>query len=67
LDMEVKLNGSLLNSSWVPVDSLEAGKPVTTRYSFLIPGELFAPGENNLEIELINDSSNQMEMAARQW
>jgi hypothetical protein len=64
LDMEVKLNGSLVNSSWVPVDSLEAGKPVTTCYSFLIPGELFATGENNLEIELINDSSNQLEMAA---
>ncbi|MDI3504334.1 MAG: hypothetical protein PWP64_1270 [Candidatus Cloacimonadota bacterium] len=64
LDIEVKLNGSLVNSSWVPIDSLEAGKPVTTRYSFLIPGELFAAGENKLEIELINDSSNQMEMAA---
>lgn len=64
LDMQVTLNGSLVTSAWVPIDSLEAGKPMSTRYSFMIPGELFTAGENTMEIQLGNDSSNQIQMAA---
>ncbi|MDD3102609.1 MAG: hypothetical protein PHY24_00160 [Candidatus Cloacimonetes bacterium] len=63
LDMEVTLNGSMVSSAWVPIDSLEAGKPMSTRYSFMIPGELFTEGENTLEIEFVNGSSNQIQMA----
>ncbi len=64
LEMEVMLNGSLVKSSWVPIDTLETKKPMTTRYSFMIPGELFIIGENTLEVEFINDSVNQIMMAA---
>ncbi|MCB5286944.1 MAG: hypothetical protein LHW64_03975 [Candidatus Cloacimonetes bacterium] len=64
LEMEVTLNGSLVNSAWVPIDSLETGKAMSTRYSFMIPGELFTEGENTLGIEFTNDSSNQIQMAA---
>ena len=63
LDMQVTLNGSLVKSAWVPIDSLEAGKAMTTRYSFMIPGELFTEGNNSVEIEFTNDSSNEMQMA----
>ena len=63
LEMEVTLNGSLVKSAWVPIDMMEADKPVTTRYSFMIPGELFTTGNNDLEVEFINDSSNQIKMA----
>lgn len=64
LDMEVTLNGSLVKSAWIPIDSLETGKPMTTRYSFMIPGELFTEGDNNLQIEFTNDSANAIQMAA---
>ena len=63
LDMEVKLNGSLVNSSWVAVDSLDASKPITTRYSYLIPGELFTQGNNVIEVSMGNTSSNAMQAA----
>ncbi len=63
LDIRVMLNGTLVNSSWVPIDSLEAGKALSTRYSYMIPGELFEQGENKLIVEVINDSSERLQMA----
>jgi hypothetical protein len=63
LDIEVKLNGSVVSSSWVAIDTLDVNKPVSTRYSYLIPGALFSAGNNSLEVSLINDSSNSLHAA----
>lgn len=63
LDIEVKLNGSVVSSSWVAIDTLDVNNPVSTRYSYMIPGALFSAGNNSLEVALINDSSNSLQAA----
>lgn len=63
LDIQVYLNGSLVQSSWVPIDSLETDQALSTRYSYMIPGELFTQGQNMLEIVLSNDSPESLQMA----
>jgi tetratricopeptide (TPR) repeat protein len=63
LGIDVQLNGSVVNSSWVVIDSLEAGKPASTHYSFIIPGEMFARGENVFELALENSSAGEQQAA----
>lgn len=57
LDIEVKINGEPVLSNWVPIDTLRADAPVTTRYSYVLPGQYFTDGANTLSIEFDNDSS----------
>ncbi|MDY0319253.1 MAG: hypothetical protein RBQ67_04605 [Candidatus Cloacimonadaceae bacterium] len=63
-EIELKLNGNLVPANIVPVDSLDANKPATARYSILIPGELFTVGENTFELSMINPSSVNTQAAA---
>lgn len=63
MDIEVKLNGSLVNSIWVAVDTLDTAKPATTRYTFQIAGSLFTKGANLIEIELNNSSAISLQGA----
>ncbi|MDD4559510.1 MAG: tetratricopeptide repeat protein [Candidatus Cloacimonetes bacterium] len=63
LGIQVKLNGSVVNSSWVVIDTLEAGKPASTLYSFIIPGEMFARGSNVFELSLENSSADEQQAA----
>ncbi|HNQ43640.1 MAG TPA: hypothetical protein PKI59_04390, partial [Candidatus Cloacimonadota bacterium] len=56
-DLQIKLNGSTLEAGWVPVDTLEAGKPATTRFAYYIPGNSMAEGQNLLEIVYQNPTT----------
>jgi len=54
MDVQIKLNGSVIDAEWIPVDTLTAGKPATTRYAVIIPGESFVAGANQIELEFAN-------------
>lgn len=64
LNIDVWVNGSAVMSSWVPVDTLDSKNTDTTRYSYLIDGSFFAPGDNDLQIVFENDDSSSLQAAA---
>ncbi len=53
-DAKIKINSQELAPSYQPVDTLETGKPLSTRYAVLINSELFQVGENTIEFEFPN-------------
>ncbi|PKN73316.1 MAG: hypothetical protein CVU50_03210 [Candidatus Cloacimonetes bacterium HGW-Cloacimonetes-3] len=55
-DIDIILNGTEITPRVVPTDTLEAGKPVTTRYAYLLPKEAWADGQNLVEIKALNTS-----------
>ncbi|MDD2227984.1 MAG: hypothetical protein PHY48_01070 [Candidatus Cloacimonetes bacterium] len=61
-DIEIKLNGVDIAPMVVPTDTLEAGKPVTTRYAYLLPKEAWAEGQNMVEIKAPNTSPNAQQL-----
>lgn len=63
LDFEIKMNGQLLEASWIPVDTLETGKPSTTRYAYYLPGNTMSEGQNLVEIIYQNPTSVAQKLA----
>ncbi len=63
MDVQIKLNGSVIDAEWIPVDTLTAGKPATTHYAVIIPGESFVAGANQIELEFANQREAVQDMA----
>lgn len=63
LTVEIKLNGSLVEAEWVPIDTLTAGKPATTHYAVILPIEGFVAGENRIELEFANNRESNQDLA----
>ncbi|MDY0337053.1 MAG: tetratricopeptide repeat protein [Candidatus Cloacimonadaceae bacterium] len=63
LDMQIKINGSLVEAEIVPVDTLTADKPATTHYVAILPIESFVEGPNELELEFNNQRSSNQDLA----
>jgi len=57
-DLELKFNGTKLDASAVPTDTLVTGKPITTRYAYWIPDSAWGDGQNIVEIKAPNQSSD---------
>lgn len=55
-DIDIVLNSSKIEPSVVATDSLEAGKPITTRYAYLLPKAALAEGQNLIELKVPNTS-----------
>lgn len=53
-DIEIVLNGTDVSPLVVPTDTLEAGKPISTRYAYILPKEAWAAGQNLIEIKVPN-------------
>ncbi|MDD3535910.1 MAG: hypothetical protein PHC50_07190 [Candidatus Cloacimonetes bacterium] len=62
-ELKIKLNGSLIDPDWVPIDTLTVDKPATTRYALILPSESFVAGENNIELELSNTRETSQNLA----
>jgi hypothetical protein len=61
-EVEIRLNGADITPRVVPTDTLEAGKPVTTRYAYLLPKEAWAQGQNLVELKVPNASPNPQKL-----
>lgn len=63
LEMQIKVNGSLVEAEIVPIDTLTAGKPATTHYVAILPQESFVTGPNQVELEFTNNRSSNQDLA----
>lgn len=63
MEVQIKLNGSLVEAEWVPIDTLSAGKAATTHYAVVLPGESFAAGANQIELEFTNNRESNQDLA----
>ncbi len=61
-DIVIRLNGTDITPRVVPTDTLEAGKPITTRYAYLLPKEAWASGQNLVEIKAPNTSPDAQKL-----
>lgn len=55
-DVTIRINGTDITPSVVATDTLEAGKPITTRYAYLLPQASLAEGQNLIELKVPNTS-----------
>jgi len=62
-NVAIRLNGTDISPIVVPTDTLEAGKPSTTRYAYLLPKEAWAEGQNLVEITAPNVSPNNQKLS----
>lgn len=62
-ELKIKLNGSLIDPDWVPIDTLSVGMPATTRYALILPSDSFVAGENSIELELSNKRETSQNLA----
>lgn len=64
-DIKIRMNGTDVELGAVPTDTLDAAKPITTtRYAYLLPANIWADGQNIIELTIPNTSPESQELKA---
>jgi len=64
-DIKIRMNGSEVEVGAVATDTLDVNKPVTTtRYAYLLPANVWAEGQNIVELTIPNNSPETQDVKA---
>lgn len=59
-EAEVKINGQVVETTFIPADTLTTGNAMTTRYALMVEGAKFTDGENSVELRFPNESTEPL-------